>query len=129
MKTYDHTWLIGEWERMGRPEVEHCSPNHGTWHLDIYPKFHDDMQYRIKCKPFINWEHVYADISWMATECGVTYLFRGEPILHGEYRCWDLDGCWDGDYYCGVEPFASFTPGTCAWQDSLVLRPSSLIIA
>ncbi|ACG60343.1 hypothetical protein phiPLPE_21 [Iodobacter phage PhiPLPE] len=124
MKKYDHTWLIAEWQRMGRPKVQYATGiNRDFWVDEEDPDFNDNLQWRIKCKPSINWEHVHPSIVAMATECGVTYLFRTAPVLHNEYRCWDQDGCWDGDYYCGVEPFASFTPGTCEWRDSLVMRP------
>jgi hypothetical protein len=80
--------------------------------------------YRIKevplTKPFINWEHVHSDFKWMATdEDNQTYLYTVCPYLD-EYL-WDFVGgqCLGADY------FASFVPGTCNWEDSLVERPET----
>ena len=68
-------------------------------------------------KPSIDWSHVSEDFQWLAMDSGgLHHLFaeKPEPIVeewatHARY------------IYAGH--FASFTPGTCDWQDSLVKRP------
>lgn len=115
MKKYDHTWLIAEWERMGRPEIERYSPTRDRWETE--PHFMDRFQYRIKSKPSIDWDHVHADITAMASDYyGDSYLYYRAPKEFVR------------DKWCGAsngfpEIFASFTPGTCNWKDSLVMRP------
>jgi hypothetical protein len=83
-----------------------------------------DFDYRIKevskTKPQINWDHVNPDFKWMATdEDNQTYLYTAYPYL--EENWWDFLGgqCVGADY------FASFVPGTCNWEDSLVERPET----
>lgn len=133
MKTYDHTWLIAEWERMGRPECQmgiDLPIDSGTYgeiltHMvwrdldEIEPTFSAHYQYRIKCKPSINWEHVSDDVMAMATDDdGDSSLFRGEPVKSSGW--WHRDG--EG-FIVNPNIFASFTQGTCDWRDSLVMRP------
>ena len=83
-----------------------------------------DLDYRVKevqlTKPFINWEHVHPDFKWMATdEDNHTYLYTVCPYL--DENIWDFLGgqCVGADY------FASFVPGTCNWDNSLVERPET----
>ena len=68
-------------------------------------------------KPSIDWSHVSEDFQYLATdEDGSHHLFaeKPEPIVLE----WAADAL-----YIHAEHFASFTPGTCDWQDSLVKRP------
>lgn len=119
MKKYKHTWIKEEWERMGRPEVEYLSPNLYGWHTDTDPVFYDYVQYRIKCKPWIDWEHVSDDVVAMATDDdGDSSLFHGEPVKSSGW--WHRDG--EG-FIVNPNIFASFTRGTCDWRNSLVMRP------
>lgn len=120
MKKYDHTWLIAEWQRMGRPDVEYLSPNLYEWHTDTDPVFYDDVQYRIKSKPWINWEHVSEKFNALAVdEQGAARFYSSRPVLSVENSIW-LTPHYGSSM--SVSAFASFTPGTCAWQDSLVMR-------
>ena len=119
MKKYDHTWLIEEWERMGRPEIERYSNSWKQWNMDEDPKFIVYFQYRIKSKPWIDWDHVSDDILAMATDDDRdSGLFHGEPVKSSGW--WHRDG--EG-FIVNPNIFASFTPGTCGWKDSLVMRP------
>lgn len=54
MKKYDHTWLIAEWERMGRPQCQMYDGFDGSWD-DVYgdPAFSPEFVYCIKSKPSI----------------------------------------------------------------------------
>lgn len=125
MKKYDHTSLIAEWERMGRPEVERYSTTREQWELEEDPDFKPVFQYRIKCKPWINWEHVSEEFNYLVvTNTGIPLLVSGGiPIrryseFSGDYWLYDIESKVVSA--CG---FASFTPGTCDWKDSLVMRP------
>jgi len=78
-------------------------------------KFHT---YRVAVtKPSIDWSHVAPQFKWMATDAdGRTFVYNAQPVLG--FCGWDVAGM-------GViaTAFASFTPGTCDWKDSLVRRP------
>jgi len=129
MTTYNHDWLIAEWERMGRPEVEYATeikvlcmniPDYTylEWNdCAEGQEFNKHYQFRIKSKPWINWEHVSDDVVAIATdEDEYTYLYR------------DIGGiteknAWRGRVAMLADGLKSFIPGTCAWQDSLVMRP------
>ena len=68
-------------------------------------------------KPSIDWSHVSEDFQWLAMdEGGLHHLFaeKPEPVVLE----WAADAL-----YIKAEHFASFTPGTCSWCDSLVKRP------
>lgn len=68
-------------------------------------------------KPSIDWSHVAPEYKWLARdESGDAYVYSGQPCAH--------DGIWKyvGKYRM-ADPFASYTPGTCDWKDSLVERP------
>jgi hypothetical protein len=67
MKKYDHTWLVAEWERMGRPEVQILiKAFKSAWMDDEDPDFYPMFQYRIKSKPWIDWGHVRDDFVMVA---------------------------------------------------------------
>ena len=68
-------------------------------------------------KPSIDWSHVSEDYQYLAMdENGQHYLFAQKP-LRGT-----LQWCTNHACIC-AKHFASFTPGTCSWEDSLVERP------
>ena len=68
-------------------------------------------------KPSIDWSHVSEDFQYLAMdESGLHHLFAEEPEpITVEWTTHAL--------YIYAEHFASFTPGTCNWKDSLVKRP------
>lgn len=69
-------------------------------------------------KPSIDWDHVSEDFQYLAMDSGgLHHLFveKPEPIAV-EWTTHAL--------YIYAEHFASFTPGTCNWKDSLVKRPN-----
>ena len=69
-------------------------------------------------KPSIDWDHVSEDFQYLAQDSnGVCYLYSGKPS-QGERQ-------WVPDMLCtSTGSFASFVPGTCNWEDSLVERPN-----
>jgi hypothetical protein len=73
-------------------------------------------------KPSINWDHVSAEFRWLVhDESGEGYLHTGSP-------CFSEDpgyGCWSGGDVVNADVFASYTPGTCDWKDSLIKRPEA----
>jgi hypothetical protein len=125
MKKYDHTQLIAEWQRMGMPITEVLTGYPQRWMHEVFPTFAKDKQYRIKCKPWINWEHVSEEFNYLVvTNTGIPLLVSGGiPIrryseFSGDYWLYDIESKVVSA--CG---FASFTPGTCDWKDALVMRP------
>ena len=69
-------------------------------------------------KPSIEWSHVSENFQYLAMDSGgLHHLFteKPEPIAV-EWTTHAL--------YIYAEHFASFTPGTCNWKDSLVKRPN-----
>jgi len=92
---------------------------------DIANPFWDwvNSDYRVKqTLPTINWDHVAPEYKWLATDKdGKLYLYKSMPT-QGNKSC----GFWvgsDKDFPIDVDFFASFNPGTCNWEDSLVERP------
>lgn len=69
-------------------------------------------------KPSIDWSHVSPEYNYLGMdETGLHHLFAEEPIP-------DSDEWTTSDLYIYANHFASFTPGTCDWKDSLVKRPN-----
>ena len=69
-------------------------------------------------KPSIDWDHVSENFQYLAMDSGgLHHLFaeKPEPIAVE----WTTHALY---IYAGH--FASFTPGTCNWRDSLVKRPN-----
>ena len=68
-------------------------------------------------KPSIDWDHVSEDLRYLAMDSGgLHHLFAEKPEpMSVEWTTHAL--------YIYAEHFASFTPGTCDWRDSLVKRP------
>lgn len=81
--------------------------------------FQAHYTYRVaSTKPSIDWSHVAPQFKWMATDCdGDTWLYDDQPEILG--KIW----VYNGSHCIEVDAFASFTPGTCDWKDSLVQRP------
>ena len=69
-------------------------------------------------KPSIDWDHVSEDFKYLAMDSGgLHHLFAEKPdSMSVEWTTHAL--------YIYAEHFASFTPGTCNWKDSLVKRPN-----
>ena len=87
------------------------------WFLIDYPLFNwEENDYRIAVtKPSINPDHVSHKFKWMATDAdGSTWLYRDKPSYGSD--AWAPRGTLVAD----AHDFASFVPGTCDWQDSLV---------
>ena len=70
-------------------------------------------------KPSIDWSHVNEDFQWLAMDDdGECYIYSGKPSRGGQQQ-------WVSNLRLTVaDHFASFTPGTCDWKDSLVKRPN-----
>ena len=68
-------------------------------------------------KPSIDWSHINEEFQYLAMDKdGLHHLFaeKPEPIVEE----WATHA-----RYIYANHFASFTPGTCDWRDSLVKRP------
>ena len=69
-------------------------------------------------KPSIEWSHVSEDFQYLAMdEDGEFYLYTDKPTQASQQWVTNLT-------YTPATHFASYTPGTCDWQDSLVERPN-----
>jgi hypothetical protein len=95
---------------------------HGLgWMENGHYDFNSSITYRVKpaplTKPSIDWSHVAPEFKWLARDqCGDTYLYAFKP--DAEVFVWVTEGV-----FCECKGFASYSPGTCAWRDSLVERP------
>jgi hypothetical protein len=77
--------------------------------------------YRIKqtTKPSIDWSHVAPEYKWLTrSRSGHGYLFYRQPKHDRKY--WDGVSTSNSIY---ANNFASYAPGDCHWEDSLVRRP------
>ena len=71
-------------------------------------------------KPSIDWSHVKDEYKWLSVDKeGSAYVYENEPE-HSESDYWYSQ---EGIHY-EVSGLASYTPGTCDWEDSLVKRPN-----
>ena len=97
-----------------------------TW-VDIGdPRWVPGLVYRVKpqppTKPGIDWSHVAPEYKWLARDASDSaYLYAGLPSVSGYCSEW-VANC---DAYA-ANGFASYTPGTCDWGDSLVQRPEDV---
>lgn len=68
-------------------------------------------------KPIINWKHVHSRYNYLAMDAGGgAWLYSEEPVIE--------DNDWEGGFdYAEANSYASYTPGTCDWKESLVKRP------
>ena len=70
-------------------------------------------------KPSIDWSHVKGEYKWLSVDKdGSAYVYANEPE-HSERDYWYSQE----EIHYEVSGLASYTPGTCDWQDSLVKRP------
>ncbi len=68
-------------------------------------------------KPSIDWSHVALEFNWLAlNERGKAFIYETRPERHN--FGWSNSVGW-----CSARGFASLTPGSCDWKDSLVMRP------
>lgn len=69
-------------------------------------------------KPSINWDHVASQYRYLARDRDDrAFLYTKRP--HVTHNVWG----GDGDYMT-VTALASYDPGTCPWEDSLIERPT-----
>lgn len=93
----------------GRSCIVHENPTLYPYPVEIIRKI---------TKPSINWEHVQKDFKFLAQDIdGNAYLYWEKPVLRG--TGWQTT---QGDF-AEAQSYASYTPGTCDWQYSLVERP------
>lgn len=99
--------------------IEWYNIQHDEWETDTDESltFCTHLTYRIAPeKPSINWDHVAPEFKWLAVDAdGIASLFEEEPTFI-KYR-------WSLVNWVEATPFASFKPGNCAPEDSLVERP------
>ena len=71
-------------------------------------------------KPSIDWSHVKGEYKWLSVnKDGSAYVYTNEPERSGSDYWYSYSGSFNE-----VNGLASYTPGTCDWQDSLVKRPN-----
>jgi hypothetical protein len=102
----------------GGPYEVYC---HGEWLENNYPTFRLAVVYRVKpqplTKPSIDWSHVAPKWRWLARDADDdAFLYKEKPYaLHSKWS--------SSKEIRRADTFASYTPGTCDWKDSLVERP------
>ena len=101
--------LIVTYAEKGMENKSHGNPSLYPYPVEIIKKV---------TKPSINWDHVHKDFKFLAQDVdGNAYLYWEKPVL-------GLNGWQTTQGDCAeAQQFASYTPGTCNWQDSLVERP------
>jgi hypothetical protein len=103
---------------------EICIP-FGAW-VDIGdPRWGPGLVYRVKpqqpTKPSVDWSHVAPEYKWLARD------LEGAGWLYGEKPRQREDDWFPNKGKSGrAQLFASYTPGTCDWRDSLVQRPEDV---
>lgn len=97
----------------------------GEWRFSVNPLWSLHITYRAKptppTKPSIDWTHVAPLYRFLARDGdGRTYLHARFPIYSG-FR-------WSPERGLAINAtaFASLRPGTCAPEDSLVVRPDGV---
>jgi hypothetical protein len=118
MRTYDSSYPVVAEFSDGRKEVytREGKENKGHKKPSLYPYPVAVMRY--VSKPSIDWEHVRGEYKFLAQDIdGNAWLYWEKPEL-GECGWQTTRGeCAE------AQQFASYTPGTCDWKDSLVERP------
>lgn len=67
-------------------------------------------------KPSINWDYVAPKFNWLARDkVGKSLLCYSKPVIKRGY--------WLGLMGVSADCFASYSPGDCPWEESLVCRP------
>lgn len=90
------------------------------WHKITVPAWLTSNMPRIaKTKPSVNWDHLKPEYIAIARDAsGSAYGYVGHPVK--QIRSWTYPGkC------IHVHMLSSFDPGTCDWEDSLIMRPGS----
>ena len=83
--------------------------------ITLYP--HPVEIVKATIKPSIDWSHVNENFKWLAMDADGTFHIYTDKPLQGNRQ-------WTTNLPCTpAVHFASFTPGTCDWRDSLVKRP------
>jgi hypothetical protein len=103
---------------------EHWHGTTGWFETQKSPNHFATFVYRVKpqplTKPTIDWSHVAPEYKWLARDFnGGGFLYEVKPERGHDFAIWSA--------YCGfasTKGFASYQPGTCDWNDSLVERPS-----
>ena len=118
LRTYDCNYpVVVEFSDMGRETYtkegmenkSHKKPSLYPYPVEVVKKV---------TKPSINWEHVRKDFKFLAQDMnGNAYLYWERPAL--STTGWEPTR---GDF-AEAQSYASYTPGTCDWQYSLVERP------
>lgn len=97
----------------------------GEWIDWVNPGWSLGTTYRVKpqspTKPNIDWSHVAKEYNWLArNKGGDAWLYEQKPraLTYGD---WSEENMAQDAFV-----FASFTPGTCDWRDSLVQRPEDV---
>ena len=73
----------------------------------------------VATKPSINWSHVKDEYKWLSVDAtGSAYVYEDEPERSESDHWYSHKGSLSE-----VSGLASYVPGTCDWQDSLVKRP------
>ena len=76
----------------------------------------------VATKPSIDWTHVNEKFKWLASDFdGNPWVYEYEPTVGGASTCWLPS---KGDTF-RADRLASYVPGTCSWEDSLVERPKT----
>lgn len=102
----EHTYTLD-----GKCGDEHALPSLYPYPVEIVKKV---------TKPSINWEHVHSKFNYLAEDFGgAAFLYEEKPFAAD--AGWGVPSC--SSEIAEVNMFASYTPGTCDWKDSLVARP------
>lgn len=75
----------------------------------------------VSAKPSIDWSHVRAEFNWLASDEEGARLYSRKPSFI-ELDVWESV---NGGKVADANAFASYTPGTCDWRDSLICRPGA----
>ena len=95
----------------GEYHEDHVNPSLYPYPVEVIKKV---------TKPSINWEHVRGEYKFLAQDGdGNAWLYCTEPGIGEDHWFTVSGGC------AKAHSYASFTPGTCNWKDSLVIRPDS----
>lgn len=118
--------LMNEWlngKAIEAKGLELSTLNQVVWIEVKNPSWYADSYYRVKRiieYPSINWEHVHKDYNYLAIDKnGLAYLYSHKPI-NNSYS-WIFLGITVKT--AKAKNFASFKPGNCEWQESLISRP------
>lgn len=110
----------------GKPiESTRRNDGRGHWGPILHPSWDwDTFDYRIALtKPSWDWSHVSDEINFLVRQSpeagGYGMGLSREPLMNGNrWHAFE-----SGAVMVSAKFFASYDPGTCSWQDSLVVRP------